>query len=502
MSLIGKEKRRIYFRKIKGFWEEFRRNRVGFAGLAILAVFVAGGIFAPYLTPYNPIYPPRVAGVTGVAAPFAMPAWMAIFPQYKDLPRTTLYTVKDATIGNSSFINVTKDESTIKFEYKSNGHREEESILLSTEIDFKYAPPPPEFWFEYIFNVMIKPKYGVKCSIELFIKSETENPSWEKYVINSTHALLHKRILTRSFSQVTLSGSSLSTETRKITFSDKEPLNYMDLDPAKIIFSERQKYELLLVISFKPLKDNANSTVELDSGGGFQIMGELHGLLGTDAYRRDVFAELVYGIRISLVIGILSALLSTILGILFGVIAGYAGGVLDETLMRIIDVLLCLPVLPLLIILIHYYKPNIYFIVVLIAIFGWQGLSRIIRSRVLALREMPFVECAKASGAANSYIVFRHIIPNVIPVAMAAMILSVPSAILTEAALSFIGFGDPNYPTWGRMLHNAHTTGAFSRLAWWYAVPPGIAMTLLCLGFVFIGHAVDEIVNPRLRRRR
>ena len=131
-----------------------------------------------------------------------------------------------------------------------------------------------------------------------------------------------------------------------------------------------------------------------------------------------------------------------------------------------------------------------------------QGLSRVIRSRVLSLREMPFIESAKAAGASDSYIIIRHLVPNVFPVAMASMILAVPAAILTEAALSFLGFGDPFVPTWGKMLHEAYTEGAFGAFAWWYILPPGLAITFICLAFVFIGHALDEIVNPRLRRRR
>jgi peptide/nickel transport system permease protein len=120
----------------------------------------------------------------------------------------------------------------------------------------------------------------------------------------------------------------------------------------------------------------------------------------------------------------------------------------------------------------------------------------------LTLRELPFIESARASGASSSYLLIRHLIPNVFPIAMASLVLSVPGAILTEAALSFLGFGDPFAPTWGKMLHEAQSEGSFHALAWWYIVPPGLAITFLCVAFVFIGHALDEIVNPRLRRRR
>jgi peptide/nickel transport system permease protein len=170
--------------------------------------------------------------------------------------------------------------------------------------------------------------------------------------------------------------------------------------------------------------------------------------------------------------------------------------------MRIVDILLCLPLLPLLLALVALYGRNVYYIVLFIAIFGWQGLARVIRSQTLSIRETAYIDTAKASGASGFYIMLRHIVPNIIPVAFASMILAVPSAILFEASLSFLGFGDPRVATWGMMLQHAFGFGGFSHLAWWWIIPPGLAIIGLCLSFVFIGYAFDEIVNPRLRRRR
>jgi ABC-type dipeptide/oligopeptide/nickel transport system permease subunit len=285
-------------------------------------------------------------------------------------------------------------------------------------------------------------------------------------------------------------------------YAKKEAYNFAATSPTPTYYlATKGTQTIRLHLYVIPKGKNANLTITFRRSR-FTVWGARHGLLGTNSFGFDVWTQLVHGARISLVVGSLAALISTSLGIFFGVLAGYVGGIADEITMRIVDVLLCLPVLPLLLALSSYFKPNVYYLVIIIAIFGWQGLSRVIRSRVLTLRELPFIESARASGASSSYLLIRHLIPNVFPIAMASLVLSVPGAILTEAALSFLGFGDPFAPTWGKMLHEAQSEGSFHALAWWYIVPPGLAITFLCVAFVFIGHALDEIVNPRLRRRR
>ena len=123
------------------------------------------------------------------------------------------------------------------------------------------------------------------------------------------------------------------------------------------------------------------------------------------------------------------------------------------------------------------------------------------RAQTLSLKERTFVEAAKASGAASGYIIKSHILPNTVPLIFADLVLNIPSAILTEASLSFLGLGDPRVPTWGKILQNARQFGGFTKLAWWWLIPPGLALTFLSLAFVFIGNAVNEILNPRYRER-
>lgn len=288
-----------------------------------------------------------------------------------------------------------------------------------------------------------------------------------------------------------------------IKYAKRDAYSAAASSPRPTYYMEHKGMQTLrLYLFIVPKSENATLNLTFSDSSTFTVWGAIYGLLGTTSFGFDVWTQLVHGARISLLVGILAAVISTSLGISFGVTAGYIGGITDEVTMRIVDILLCLPVLPLLLALSAIWRPNVYYLVLIIAIFGWQGLSRIIRSKVLSLREMPFIESARASGAGSSYLIIRHLIPNVFPIAMAAMVLAVPGAILTEAALSYLGFGDPFAPTWGKMLHEAQAEGAFGALAWWYILPPGFAITFICLAFVFISHALDEIVNPKLRRRR
>jgi peptide/nickel transport system permease protein len=271
------------------------------------------------------------------------------------------------------------------------------------------------------------------------------------------------------------------------------------------IFSTSGTYSFQVYVTIEATQKSGSCEVDI-SNFNLHIPGLVWGLLGTDYQGHDCWARLVYGARTSLEVGLSAAIIATSIGILVGIVAGYSGGIVDEFLMRLVDVLLCIPLLPLLMVLVTFFGKHLVYIVIIIAVFGWLGLARLIRSQVLSIREAPFIDCAKASGGSSSYIMIRHLMPNVIPIALADFILSVPGAILLEAALSFIGFGDMTQPTWGREYSIMQEQGGVFQsgqgIVWWWFIPPGLAITLLCVAFVFLGHAVDEIVNPRLRRRR
>lgn len=221
--------------------------------------------------------------------------------------------------------------------------------------------------------------------------------------------------------------------------------------------------------------------------------------LGTDFMGRDLLSQLLHGAQIAFAIGITAAFMSVFIGTTIGLVSGYFGRVIDTLLMRITDIVLVLPGLPFIIVFAAAIgKQSIWIIVILIAMLGWPGVARVIRAQTLSLKERPFVEAARVSGASDFRIIFKHIAPNVLPLTFLYMTFGVSGAILTEAALSFIGLGDPSVVSWGMMLQWAFTTGHTFRAPYWL-LPPGLAISLLSLSFYLIGRALDEIVNPKLR---
>lgn len=221
--------------------------------------------------------------------------------------------------------------------------------------------------------------------------------------------------------------------------------------------------------------------------------------LGTDAQGRDIFSQLMWGSQIALTVGLLAAAGSIGIGTIIGLVSGYSGGRIDSVLMRFTDVILVLPGLPFLIILAAVLGPSYWNIIFVLTIIGWPGTARVIRSEVLSLKERPFIDSARVTGASNVRIMFKHLAPNVMPLAFLYMTLAVSGSILAEAALSFLGLGDVNTASWGQMLQSVQTENVLA--AWWWLVPPGIAITFISLAFYLIGRAFEQIVNPRLRKR-
>jgi peptide/nickel transport system permease protein len=230
------------------------------------------------------------------------------------------------------------------------------------------------------------------------------------------------------------------------------------------------------------------------------VLSRYWGLLGTSDSGQDVMAQLFWGAQVSLYVGIVATFFGVAVGLLLGLGAGYFGGGIDELTMRVTDFFIIMPALPIMMILSALLRPTLGVTVFVIAIFAWPGPARIIRSQVLVEKEKAYIEAARASGAGDIYLVFRHILPNVLTLVFVQIATGVSGAILSEAGLAFLGLTPQNLVSWGRMLQAASQTAAMTTGAWWFVIPPGVCIALLSMGFVFIGYAVDKALNPRLRK--
>lgn len=495
---MTKKRSRGWKGAVADFWARFRRSSSGMIGLGILAVFVLLAIFAPVATSYDPLKDMYLADR------MARPAWLGIFPGYKDASRTIRLDLSDVdhwqVVQNTGFeLTNEKFRETASMVMtpsprgpvvevaapEEGGTAEAEApaqtVQLVKTVPYSYEAPGS---FEILFSYAAENMGDSSADLEVSLVS----PGGEVY----------------SLWNATVTGDTILTpvriDSRDLILKTRLRLGLFS-DVAQEVFKERGEYKLVMTATHRGSSGDADAPRIIVGGVKFNVLGKLHGVLGVDHMGADLWSQLVYGARISLVIGIATALIAVAIGTTIGIVSGYLGGVVDEVLMRIADIMLSIPTLPVLILLASLLGKSIVNIVILVSIFAWMGVARIVRSQTLTLKERAFVEAAKAAGAREGYVMFTHILPNVIPLVFASLVLSIPGAILYEASLSFLGLGDPRVPTWGRMLHNARGFGAFTELAWWWIIPPGLAITLLSLAFVLIGNTVDEILNPRYRER-
>jgi len=444
---------------------EFLKSKMGMAGVGILAVLVTISIiaivaipsetFSEWNNPSNWISYPKVA----------VPGWVNLFlvekiPEHKilDKPIEKVKTSGDISLVSHQF-----------------------------GFDFDYSDFPNDFIYEFSAQysgaplleiVVIRPD-GLQLELLSTSLPYSSSPTIHTERIFSTDESIRKKLFLQS---------------EKFDFSLDR------LTAEDVVFSKTQTNQ--------PLKGHYTFIVNLygiNSQNAIPestliVGGKAFGVMGTDELRRDLAIGLLWGTPLALFIGIVVAISSVVFGLLYGVYAGYKGKKTDEAMMRFNDVIYALPALPFLIILSVTISNSIFLMIGFLTLFGWVGIAKVSRSMALQIKTRGYIESAEMMGQKKSKIILRHILPQLLPYAFASIAISVPAAITTEAGLSFLGLGDPSFPTWGQILHDANVYGAAPRGLWWWIMPPGIMIAITGLAFVFIGNAMDVIVNPKLRR--
>ncbi|MEP7739256.1 ABC transporter permease [Nocardioides sp. 31GB23] len=258
---------------------------------------------------------------------------------------------------------------------------------------------------------------------------------------------------------------------------------------------------VLLALLAPVIADAEGLSVTRAQGGVLQPPSTAY-LLGTDDNGRSVLTLLIWGARVSLLVGLMATVISMVIGTLVGLLSGYFGGWPGALLFRLTEWFLVIPFLPLAIVLASVLGRSLLNIALVIGVTSWTSTALLIRSQTLSIKERAYLERARGLGAGHLHLLRRHVLPNVAPLVFANTTLTVAVAILAETTLSFLGLGDPTRVSWGSMLEDAFRVGAITTGSWWFIVPPGVCVVLVVLSFTLVGQALESVLDPRLRERR
>ena len=444
--------------------QEFVRNKIGLVGIGILATLFIISAMAALTIPLETLKTWNNPESWLEFPKTALPAWINLFLSEK-IPEHKILTNSEDSLQSTEELTIFSQQFSVVYEFD----------------DF-----PNDFIYEFTAKYSGSPLLQISVirpdgmTVELLSRSLP-------YLESAVH---HERV----FSTDNAVKKNLILQSEKFGFL----LN--DISAEQIVFSESSVQKVLngkYVFLIRLVGTSSENEIVESS---LILGGKVFGFVGTDELRRDLSVGLLWGTPLALFIGIAVAVGSVVMGLLYGVYAGFIGKKTDETMMRFNDVIYALPALPFLIILAVTISNSIFVMIGFLMIFGWVGVAKVSRSMALQIKTRQYVEASKIMGQRSSKIILKHILPQLLPYAFASVAISVPAAITTEAGLSFLGLGDPSFPTWGQILHDASTHGAAARGLWWWVIPPGLMIAVTGLAFVFIGNALDTIVNPRLKR--
>jgi len=517
-------KRRIT--ALEEFWLEFRRYRIGVVGLImffiLLCMAIAANIVVPPDIRYNWATNPRWA----FNPKLAPPAWINMFSDKKYLEPTDLYPIEKPPLEAYREFCV----ELFKQQYSEQLARyTEEQKRKIIEYFRKLCSRQQGLYYEFHFNnrwdivgkdmmlIIENLRYPVDVVLYIYRPDNIVLENIDLGSVSPTNLTYLKLQYSEAVAKAIVEELVRPVDGDEAARKLAEDFKIKAVSTIPFIFAVAKKGISLLttgtlkgeytfVVVLTPIDKSINISEYPEPRIRIRLLGACYGLLGTDAQGRDNFVTILLGSQLALLLGFTYSVAAVLIGVVYGSLSGYFRGIgkiwLDEALQRVNEVVYALPILPFLILFSYYlrmvYKiqPNIWHIAGMLLIFGWTGVALVARSMALSIMGQPYIEAATAIGASGIRILFRYVLPQIVPYAFASIALSIPTAVLMEAGLSFLGLTDPNMPSWGRMLYEAQS----AIVAWWWVIPPGLMITFTAATFAFIGTALDAIVNPRLRR--
>ena len=456
----------------KDFWKEFRHERMGTIGLVLLGIFILTVFFGSFMIPF-----PQVNN-----------KWRDI-SYWQDNPRAVPPEWVDL-FSSKKHVRSVKLTDFEMYEEQAEAMRIRTAVFV---YDYKADIPPTDILFHCYSRG--------KPVIILYI----ERPDGKKI------ELVRKPIENGGKGREVRISVDKDAKREAFNFGVRydrsaDLINRDMIAPTDVLFAEAKKgifrkptalkgtYKLYAEILL-PARGDAVEDIYMN------LPGSVSGFLGTDNSKRDIWSGIVAGVKWALLIGFMTALVAVSIGVIYGVMSAYAGGWKDSLMQRIFEIFVSIPLLPLLIVMSAVFKPSIFTLIIMMSAFFWVGPVKTVRSIGLQIREEVYIEASRSMGASGARIIFRHMVPLLVPYAFASMALYVPGAIVYESTISLLGLGDPTIVTWGQILHDALSGGAVLNRQWWWVVPPGLTIAMMGMTFAFIGFAMDKILHPRLRTR-
>jgi peptide/nickel transport system permease protein len=457
----------------RDFWGEFSKVKYGMVGLVLFFIFLLIVVLEPILIPF-PEAGKRWRDITYWEdnPKNAAPAWTNWFTTKKLTPQSIL---DDPEIKEKKAANTQVLEAVFKY-------------------DYFYDVPPIDLILRAtgkgLINMVIELERPDGLTLEVTkksIKLSSEAPI--RVSLDKEGTSMVGEFLKSYEDPVILQGISMSTVKPVEVFFVQAQNRLLD-NPVPLKGEYRIKLTSVAVGSNSFLKEPE-----------ITVAGRVFGLMGTDASKRDIWSGVIAGTKWALLIGLLTSAVAVVIGVFYGVTSAYFGGTVDQVMMRLYEIFQSIPLLPVMIVVSAVFKPSIWTMILMMCSFFWVSSVRTVRSMGLQIKEETYVEAAHALGASNRRIIFKHMVPQLIPYAFASMALQVPVSIVYEASISLIGLGDATIVTWGQILHDAMQGGAVLQGIWWWIVPPGLFIAIMGMTFAFLGFAMDTILNPKLKTR-